>query len=73
MKSLNLRSKSIKILKEYLVKKKISIILYGQCSKIIVNIDINKQMGLHQTKRVSLCQNKQQMQKTAHELEETPQ
>lgn len=47
--------------------------MYGKCSKIIVNIEINKQMGLHQTKRVSLCQNKQQMQKTAHELEETPQ
>lgn len=72
MKSLNLRPKSIKILKEYLVKK-ISIILYGQCSKSIVNIDINEQTGLHQTKKVSMCQNKQQMQKTAHELEENPQ
>lgn len=71
MKSLNLRPKSI--LKEYLVKKKISIILYGQCSKSIVNIDINEQTGLHQTKKVSMCQNKQQMQKTAHELEENPQ
>lgn len=54
-------------------KKKISIILYGQCSKSIVNIDINEQTGLHQTKKVSMCQNKQQMQKTAHELEENPQ